>query len=319
VGTPDTQLAVVKEDKQVVDENMEGKKFDNGMMVETDVKDPPILNWYNLIGEAEIDYEINDEDDKEDDRETNDEFNARILKYCDVIVEYIGNTYSQLLFNQYESDNDIFEVLMANLSKSMYETLESTHQGIKELADNDLNNIAKKFAETGVKVAGLKTDEGPSTVFETPYKLTPGSDRSESQGILYVESKKTSGDELPTSVSLNESGKTVFEFDTPSTAATQLKGSPIQQPAVVTLKRPTKRGLETADTKVSTLPTIVSATDASEVQRAKTAKTERPFDNLEEEKGGSRLNKHRSKNRTKRVSYIKHKQTRKNQHSRKTK
>jgi hypothetical protein len=35
--------------------------------------------------------------------------------------------------------------------------------------------------------------------------------------------------------------------------------------------------------------------------------------------GGSRINKRHSKNRTKRVSYIKHKQTRKNQHSRKTK
>ncbi len=36
------------------------------------------------------------------------------------------------------------------------------------------------------------------------------------------------------------------------------------------------------------------------------------------ERGGSRLNKRHSKHRTKRISYIKHKQTRKNHHSRKT-
>ena len=54
----------------------------------------------------------------------------------------------------------------------------------------------------------------------------------------------------------------------------------------------------------------------------------RPETPLVEDHGGSRLNKrhsknksqtHNQKNRTKRVSYIKHKQTRKNQHSRKTK
>ena len=38
----------------------------------------------------------------------------------------------------------------------------------------------------------------------------------------------------------------------------------------------------------------------------------------EREQGGSRLNNRHSKNRTKRISYIRHKQTRKNHHSRKT-
>ena len=340
IGEKDTQR---KDTENSQDTMVEGASSDdeedsqesaivNVMPVKT-VVNPPILNWYNLIGEAEIDDEINDEDDretdddeydnmddKEDDREKDAEFNVLILKYCDVIVEYIGNTYSQLLFKQYESDHTIFEELMVNLSKSMYDTLESTNEGLPKLTDEDFDYLAAKFAETDLEVAGLKTDEGPSTVFETPSKLIPGSDRNESQGIIFTERAKSSGDQLATAVSQG-SEESVFAFGTPST---QLKGPPSQQPAVVTVQRPTKRYLEKDGTEVSTL----TATDGDEGQRAKTAKRETPLAEIEEEDGGSRLNKHHSKNnsqkrhsknRTKRVSYIKHKQTRKNHHSRKTK
>jgi len=390
IGAKDTQR---KDTENSQDTMVEGASSDdeedsqesvivNVMPVKT-VVNPPILNWYNLIGEAEIDDEINDEDDretdddeydnmvdKEDDRETDAEFNVRILKYCDVIVEYIGNTYSQLLFKQYESDPTIFEELMVNLSKSMYDTLESTNEGLPKLTDEDLDYFATKFAETGLKVAGLKV-AGLKTAFVTPSKLTSGSDQSESQGIFFNNPAKSSGDKLATVVSQG-SEDSVFAFGTP------LKGQPSQQPVVVMGQRPNKRSLEKDDRKVSTLTAtdeyegqtakmakggsssssermspqyaadndanfvsqegmeVSAATDSSD-QSAQTSVFESIADlesakNFEKrsssstgrmsaqiEEGGSRINKRHSKNRTKRISYIKHKQTRKNQHSRKTK
>jgi len=252
-----------KEGAQDNADKKEGAHDDNGMIVETDVKATPILHWYNLIGEAEVDVDYDDEDDEEDDRETDAEFNARILKYCDVIVEYIGNTYSQLLFKQYESDRDIFEELMVNLSKSMYDTLESTNEGLPKLTDETLDDIATKFAETGVKVV------------ETPRTLPP-----RPQPAVVTASPNTR--KRDSSTSEYRVGKMARKNDTPAAASAATNARE-------------ERVLGKGEALAQVLDTV-SDLDG----------------------GGSRLNKRHSKNRTKRVSYIKHKQTRKNQHSRKT-
>ena len=196
------------------------------------------LQWYNLIGEAEVDAEYDDEDDEEDDNETDDEFEARIIKYMDVIVEYIGNTYSRLLFKQYESDPTIFEELMVNLSKSMYDILnDSTGNVLEELDDGTLDMLDKRT----VPSSPLREEQGYVPVTDDRPNDATSSGKDESKDVLQDESKDV----------LQDISKDILDSDSDSI-------------------------------------------------------------------GGSKLNRRHSKNKTKRIFYIKHKQTRKNYHSRKT-
>jgi hypothetical protein len=225
------------------------------MIVETDVKDTPILHWYNLIGEAEVDADYDDEDDEEDDRETDAAFNARIVKYSDVILEYIGNKYSRLLFKQYESAPDIFEELMVNLSNSMHDIL----------PDLDHTKLA----------------EGEQTVFEL------GKGEKKDSKEQEPDSKRTRKEPVASEAASESQLKT--------TAASSVDSTP-------------------AGAKMNI--------DGNESTDATTGNAETDRDlgkDFSQGFGGSRLNKRHSKNKTKRVSYFKHKQTRKNKNSRKTK
>ena len=204
----------------------ESKNDDNSFNT---VVNPLNLQWYNLIGEAEVDAEYDDEDDEEDDNETDDEFEARIIKYKDVIVEYIGNTYSRLLFKQYESDPTIFGELMVNLSNSMYDILNDSTGNLLELDDGTLDMLYNRTV--------------PSSPAGRTRLFVPVTDDGQ---IVATSSGKDESKDV-----LQDISKDILDSDSDSI-------------------------------------------------------------------GGSKLNKRHSKNKTKRISYIKHKQTRKNQYSRKT-
>jgi len=223
------------------------------------------LRWYNFFGEPIIDDEYEYDCDEEDDAE----FNARILNYRNVIAEYIGKKYGQILFTQCEHDADTFDWLITNLSNSMHETLKALDPERESLSDKTLK----------ARVVDFNRSRNTAAVGPTVFSAFTGS---------------------PT-------GSALF---TP-------KKPPVQTalPRIVTGEKP-KPGTGFSSIAAKYDPEF---TIGSESRTGSTPLVE---------EGGSRLNKrhsknnsqtHKQKNRTKRVSYIKHKQTRKNQYSRKTK
>lgn len=207
-------------------------------------------------------------------------------------IWFSQTTYGNDLLSEYNSDPDIFEMLMTRLSHSMEEILISLH-------DIKLVDVSASSAETTALRYPAKSNSGTgleSQIVTNPDAgmLTPKGNDDEESGT--TKSGKTTSVITPgttesgaTESGTTESGTKRTRSQSPSTVESSQNLSP-------DLAQESKYSKTGESTPPDSGPTIVS-----------------------QEQGGSRLNKRHSKNKTKRVSYIKHKQTRKNHHSRKTK
>jgi hypothetical protein len=266
-------------------------------------------------------HEVKDDDEGKAEMDTEDDNQENIALIKAFIDEFLHKEFGEELFDQYVSDPDIFEMLMTRLSHSMDEIIISLHD-IKEVVvpapeagvksaqlrpTVEVTPLKQKPTEAGVESAQLRPPAPPS---KQSYGTVVG---SESQESVYSQDSLSDADSDAKSVS-----QTPDDIVNPNAYASPVKATP-KESAVVTLTKDK------------------SATDDSVVQAAKMARRESSssseqmpaviLDDLDPDLGGGRSNKrhsknnsqtHKQKNRTKRVSYIKHKQTRKNQHSRKT-
>lgn len=270
--------------------------------------DDYILRWHKLNVVEHVDEmdkedeegkdEVKDDEKGKDEMDTEDDEQENIALIETFIDEFYKAPYSkefgEKLFEQFDIDPVIFEMLMTRLSHSMEEIIISLH-------DIQLAHVVSGSAES---TPMLSQAVGPYV-----YKFGPGAKvGSASQDSEYSEYSQYAADSDAKMVSQNPD-------DIVKLKTTPVKG-PQQQAAVVTL---TKNASETDDYAGQT--SKMAKIDPTSLGTI-------PLVELEKEEGGSRLNKNHSKNksqthnqmnRTKRISYIKHKQTRKNQHSRKTK
>jgi hypothetical protein len=251
--------------------------------------DDDILVWEDLNENDTAHADETLDEDKED------------AKQLDTLIYEFKNwfyqtTYGNELLNEYNSDPDTFEMLMTRLSHSMEEILISLH-------DIKLVDVSASSAETtALRYPATQSNSG--TGLETQFVTNEEAGMLTPKGKDHEESGTT------------ESGKTISVI----TPGTNEFGT----------KRPRSQSPSTVDSSQSLSQDLSSDTDEQERKSTKTEETTPglrvvgPVEGTQsqgfgEERGGSRLNKRHSKNRTKRISYIKHKQTRKNLHSRKTK
>jgi hypothetical protein len=293
-----------------------------------------IVHWNNLL-DNEDEYENEYEDEYENEYEDDVTFEARMRKYRNVTVDYISTIYGQRLFEQYQSDTETFKKLMENLSTSMNDVL-------KPIPNIEPGEVASRSTESaGEKSIFVFPPTAPSTPPPAPkqsMEITPiktgNRDDPPMQilkrmvtepgaGSVYAPLTQPRGaarvgeadtqdpnynpdDAVTTAAQVGEEAGTQNQETPPSTPP------PKQQFARVTAS-PRKRD------RTSSGLTAYANPKLSKYHTVGQEDTQAEGLNLAGDiEGGSRLNKRHSKNRTKRISYIKHKQTRKNQHSRKT-
>ena len=362
-----------------------------------------IVHWNNLLdNEDEYEDEYEDEDDVT--------FEARMLKYRNVMVDYISTIYGQRLFEQYQSDTKTFEELMINLSTSMNEVLEpipDIEPG--EVASSSTESAGEKsvfvFPPTAPSTPPTTTKE---TMEVTPIKTgkpgdspmqIPGRTVTDPEaGSVYAPLTQPRGTALTKSNEVTNANVSIFrqvsntplatketmevtpiKTGKPDDSPMQIPGQTVTVPEAGSVYAPLTKsqtaapignedgtqdsnydagdnldistanqvGNEDGTQDPETPPPTPPPKQQSAVVTVSTKKRDRTSSGLTADtkpelskyrtigdsdsqveginlagdlgtRGGSRLNKRHSKNRTKRVSYIKHKQTRKNQHSRKT-
>jgi hypothetical protein len=341
-----------------------------------------IVHWNNLLdNEDEYEDEYEDEDDVT--------FEARMLKYRNVMVDYISTIYGQRLFEQYQSDTETFEELMINLSKSMNEVLEpipdiepgevassSTERAgekstfvfpptapstppttTKEtmevtpiktgkpgdspmqipgrtVTDPEAGSVyapltqprgtatTKSNEDTPANVSIFRQVSNPPTMEVTPIKTGKPDDSEVDNAKSGVKRLRTVAEELlkpeyaadsdVIGVSHEDMAKDID--DAADSGDAQLKWSRSNETGANFVGENSQASQEEDDNKLSQINP--SESPSNKTFQAPAARSTPVVENSPPRRGGSRLNKSHSKNRTKRVSYIKHKQTRKNTQNR---
>lgn len=336
-----------------------------------------IVHWNNLLdNEDEYEDEYEDEDDVT--------FEARMLKYRNVMVDYISTIYGQRLFEQYQSDTKTFEELMINLSTSMNDVL-------KPIPDIEPGEVASRSTESaGEKSIFVFPPTTPSTpptttketMEDTPIKTgkpddspmqIPGRTVTDPEaGSVYAPLTQPRGT-APTNVSIFRQVSNPQPASKPTMEVTPIKTGKPDDSEVANAKSGVKRlrtlaeellkpeyaadsdvigvsqedmakdiddaadsddaqlkwsrsnetganfvgensqaSQEKDDNELSQInPSESPSNKTSQAPAARSTSVVEYSPPRRSTRGGSRLNKSHSKNRTKRVSYIKHKQTRK--------
>jgi hypothetical protein len=304
------------------------KRKKGGMPTGDDMTDDDDDNAYILRS-----YNLDDAEAKVEDEEEEEEEDAKIKYRHDmieetVIAEFFTTTFGALLIEQYNIDNDIFEMLITRLSHSMEEILISLHdiqlarvaqpnvftfsQGAKTELQQATEAKAAVANKIGENSQSSQTDESPSGATSGSPPRGASSSRTAPAFVNETDTQSSQSD----------------EFTSDATSGSQPRGTPssafvnkTDTPATGTNNTQALAFVTPADEKATS-----SGSDAvgdTDIQDRKRQAISHILDqdlvtDSDTENGGSRLNKRHSKNRTKRISYIKHKQTRKNQHSRKT-
>jgi hypothetical protein len=257
-------------------------------------EDDYIMQWNNLL-ENEF-----DDDDENDETEY-----VVKLETEETILTYIGEIYGPRLFAQYELDPAIFNELMVNLSTSMKDMMNVSKQG--QVASSSSQSFAS--GETTVFEFGKKGEQEAYASSTPPG--TPGAVKSNQ--VTPVKSNQVTPAKTPT-VGENEDTQLSDEESTDDTKSTNpdiMSVSQKEDPDPEEESRFTKK-TDPADDQTAKK----ARQDSSAVPTPIPFSPPRTSPRTSRGRGGSRLNKSHSKHRTKRISYIKHKQTRKNTQTR---
>jgi hypothetical protein len=287
--------------------------------------------------------DVDDED--VDDEDVDDEDVMDDTKYGEVLIAAIDEydatdfeVHSNELFEQYDVDADIFKGLMDNLLMSMdemnkYDTLlDMTKSGVAA-ASSAKENL---YPHAKDDVAEMEfTDESQGILFNDNSKhsghsgsaATVSSDEG-TDGSDTDDANQDNQDNKEVDTHMSKSDTMEFADETRSQSTKRPNSAESRSQSVV---NGSKYFVSITDADASAdAPHLKMATPPSRSRSSSTVPTGvrsasgTPIPLF----GGSRLNKRHSKkksqkrnskNKTKRISYIKNKQTRKNQHSRKTK